>query len=1375
MKKQLLALLCVMLFGATKVWADSGLYLFGIEVPSTVDWTCTTKDFLNLDGGLLNGTISYDAETKTMTFDYVQAVVYDDTRILYNKNVPDLKIVFNNWATLISSYCVFRLDKDTEIQGPASDNNLVQFEARGNNSQCIYCPNETKLTIRDFGKLKMTSKYRAIHTKGTKVSIYNSNIYAQGDDCAMQNDEAYFGITHDAAGYLALKGCLLRDPWGNYFGSVGEGYTTTEVGITQFHVHTSKAKSFMIIRNEDYIGVRLKGIALTKGWSINEDTSNPSYGIEDYYTYDESTKTLTLKKDFRAKTGYNSELCKNLEDWIGIIISNPITINGDGHYVYGQRGLSCHDYATLNNIIVAGTEDGIYVAYESKLTLKDDIIIGGGESAIEFYKDYNGISKGTVIFNPSFGKTVTLVPCNNNFQEKTSFDDYPIDGYGAKLESCIITTPEGAEMRAGGPVLNGKLVKTKVVFTGIETYDLLVGETQVTSANASDILGDGQFKYNASTKTLTVTNATLENTNGNGIYNEGIDGLTVNFVGTNTFNTYLSSIYSEKDITLAGNGSLKATSSSTYGIYLSSDLTCTINGPQLDLTTSKESIYDNGNSTLNVMGSSTRLALHPGNNRKAIKYLKALNIGNGLHISQPEGGYFKYWLDITVDGTNEYVGDVVIENEQNRKLGFSINGDEMTTSNMNNIYGVVSGDAYITLDSDNNPILVLNNATLDWNDADAALYLKWGTELTINVQGDCVINAPDHTGLDLSGNTTITGGGTLRINSKWAAITNWEDTRFTLQNNTTLIAHSSDYYGYCDEGYDYDQQKSWFIIKDGGHFAAFGKYGPISFSNDRMVNFDSYTEVRYPIGGQLGNNYVYDADGNEVTNDWVVIGPDTQATDELIEELIYFPRRELGFAINGKEMTGSDVNDVPGVVSGNAYIDASETNASTLVLDNATLNWNDASDALNLHMGKNLTIRVLGDCQVNAIDHTGFSISGNAIIEGGGTLRINSKWEGFETFDNARLTIRGNTKVIAQSSNYYGYNDSGREDGAYCSIENGSVFAAFGAGPYNPFSFGYRSAHLGNGIDVRYPVGGYLSGMYVYYANYSEVINDWVVFGPDNEATNELIEELVKNEHKLGFAINGKEMTTANMDNVPGLVSGNAYIETSGTGAPTLVLEGATLEWNEATDGLYNYNVGQNSLTIRVLGICRIKVPNAVALDLDVETLTTIEGGGSLNIISGSYPIEIWNTSTLIIQDGTTVLAQAETPYSALWNHNGAELLIRDGGTFAAYGTYEPIYLDPNSSFVLGEGIALRYPVDAYFGSRNKIYYADGSEVIDDWVIFGPANQATQDLIDGVSPLGETEEGVAIYNLSGHRLNKMQKGINIIRYSDGTSRKVLIK
>ena len=278
---------------------------------------------------------------------------------------------------------------------------------------------------------------------------------------------------------------------------------------------------------------------------------------------------------------------------------------------------------------------------------------------------------------------------------------------------------------------------------------------------------------------------------------------------------------------------------------------------------------------------------------------RSARLGLGIEVCYPVDGYFGgkyvYYSDEDTKVTNDWAvfgirtaettQDLIekLVSESTRELGFSINGKVMTVADMNNVPGVESGDAYIEEDISGAPVLVLDNATLDWNDASDALYLKSGANLTIKVLGDCVINAPDHSGLNLSGNTTIIGGGTLRINSKWTAISNWEDTRFTLQNNTTLIAYSSDSYGYYDEGYDYNQQKSWFIIKDGGLFAAFGKYGPISLSSDRMVNFDSATALRYPVGGQLGNNYVYDADGKEVTNDWVVIGPDTQTTQDLID------------------------------------------------------------------------------------------------------------------------------------------------------------------------------------------------------------------------------------------------------------------------------------------------------------------------------------------------------------------------------------------------------------------------------------------------------------------------------------------------------------
>ena len=1348
MKKNLLInLLLAMLLGATNVWADSGLFLFGSEVPSTSNWTYSVTNnivgYISLDtpvGAILNGTVSYDAATKTVTFNNVQAVVRDDRRILYNKGVSGLKIVFTGWATLWSDYCVFRLDQDTEIIGSEEEVNL---RALGNNAECIYCPNATKLKIRNFGKLKMTSnRWRAINTSGAWMGIYNSNVYLKGADCAIQNNK---GNLDEMTGNLRLHDCILRDSWGMFLGSIGEGCNTFHADApfssTLFHVHTSKAKSAMIIRSEDYLGVRLKGIALTKGWSINDDESNPSYGIEDYYTYDESTNTLTLEKDFRGKTGYGKEKKEELYDWIGIKIDRPITIEGNGHEVYAQRGVDCFfaedsdKSAILNNIVIGGTETGIHVYY-GNLTLKDDIIVGGVDSAIEFGKDLDGYYQGNVTFNPSFGKTITLLPCNSNFKVTDSFDEQAIIGNKAKLESCIITTPEGAEMFYAGPMLNGRPVKTKMVLTGITEYALKVGERQVTSVNASDILGDGgHFKYDVATNTLTVTNARLE-TESYGIDNE-IDGLNINFVGASNFTTKYCTILS-KSINLIGNGSLRANVTSTQAdcpcIYLynpEEPYTCTINGPQLDLTAKQSTIRaDGSHSTLNVMGSSTCLRLHPGEGHAPILYLDVLNLGTGMYIRQPYGGYFENG-NIIFNGLR-YEGDVVIESDQNRKLGFSINGTEMTLLNMNNVPGVTSGSAHVEEATLGEPTLVLNNATLDWNDADAALYLKSGAHLTIKVLGNCVINAPDHTGLDLSGNTTITGGGTLRINSKWAAICNWEDTRFTLQNNTTLIAYSSDSYGYCDDGYDYDQQKSWFIIKDGGLFAAFGKNGPISLSSDRTINFDSYTDLRYPVGGQLWDDgYVYDTDGNEVTNDWAVIGWDTQKTDELIQELVYFPKRELGFSINGKNMTAADVNDVPGVVSGNAHIEDDPDGLGwegtpTLVLDNATLDWDDAKESLNLQAGKKLTIKVLGDCTIN----DGLSISGNATITGGGTLRINSTGAAIETFDEASFTIRDNTKVVAHSSGWISYLDSGNNNGAYCTIESGCVFAAYGPGSFNPFMFGSRSATLGEGIGIRYPESCQLWGAYVYYVSdydYYEITNDWVVFGPDNEATNELIQELVSNKRKLGFSINGQEMTTENMNDVPGLVSGRAYIEEQPeTGVPILVLDHATLEWNEATYGLHNRSGVQPKLTIRVLGKCSISVPNGIALELDLATQTTIEGGGNLYITSGQNAIETWAESNLLIQDFTFVAVKSETEYSALLEHNGANIEISDNGLLAAYSKFVPLWLDPNSQFVLGEGIALYYPVDTYIDSKNRICNADGTEVMNDWVVFGPDMLLTQ-------------------------------------------------
>ena len=63
------------------------------------------------------------------------------------------------------------------------------------------------------------------------------------------------------------------------------------------------------------------------------------------------------------------------------------------------------------------------------------------------------------------------------------------------------------------------------------------------------------------------------------------------------------------------------------------------------------------------------------------------------------------------------------------------------------------------------------------------------------------------------------------------------------------------------------------------------------------------------------------------------------------------------------------------------------------------------------------------------------------------------------------------------------------------------------------------------------------------------------------------------------------------------------------------------------------------------------------------------------------------------------------------------------------------------------------------------------------WSYFGTLVELTQDDIDAIGSVKAIEEvtEVARYDIQGRMISKPQKGINIIRYSDGISKKVLVK
>ncbi len=126
-----------------------------------------------------------------------------------------------------------------------------------------------------------------------------------------------------------------------------------------------------------------------------------------------------------------------------------------------------------------------------------------------------------------------------------------------KLSECRITQPAGAVVNNGSIEIAGNTVKTETTIEPVESYKLNIAGIQVTSDNASDMLGNGTASYNAAQKTLTLNNAAIT-ADDIGILNEGIEGLTIRLTGTNTICAKNHGIqcWSGSHTTLTGGGTL---------------------------------------------------------------------------------------------------------------------------------------------------------------------------------------------------------------------------------------------------------------------------------------------------------------------------------------------------------------------------------------------------------------------------------------------------------------------------------------------------------------------------------------------------------------------------------------------------------------------------------------------------------------------------------------------------------------------------------------------------------------------------------------------------------------------------------------------------
>ncbi len=541
-------------------------------------------------------------------------------------------------------------------------------------------------------------------------------------------------------------------------------------------------------------------------------------------------------------------------------------------------------------------------------------------------------------------------------------------------------------------------------------YPLKIAGTQVTSANASDILGNGgKVKYDNATHTLTLNNATINSTTEKAIETTG--SLIIKLVGTNTINsTSATAIYGPSSegftMEIEGSGltssSLNVTSGSGIAIY-SNKARLSFSNSTITAKGATYGVYSSNSITIGVTAKLSATGTGSGSvvSPDGIYY-------SGLSITKPAGAKIGTVSSnkAVVDASGKLVKtEVVFETV---KYDLEIAGKQVTSINKDNI-PVNFGKA--TFDPTTNT-LTLNTVTLSVAN-DQAIYSS--IPLTINLIGTSTLSSTGNYTIECDQDLTIqsaSGTGRLEISTNSYCI---GTRRSTVIKNcsisaTTTGSNMKGFYGYSTA--DLTIEDATVDVKTPSTGKAISDFKTLTLNN---------VGIATPLNGSYSS-----------TNKCVVTAANVAATEVSIK-----PYETYNVSILGNPITSLNCTDVVGdgtVV----YTPATKT----LTLNNANLS-SDAYDETIFAKDQDLTIVLKGS---NTITHTRYSaIKLNSSsthytltiksLDGTGTLNTGGGAVGIYT-PNHNLIIDNCTVNIPSAKNV---GISGENSGGKLTINNANV------------------------------------------------------------------------------------------------------------------------------------------------------------------------------------------------------------------------------------------------------------------------------------------------------------------------------------------------
>lgn len=385
---------------------------YGIKIAGVDVTALNCKDLSVIDG--VDGKISYNPETKTLTMEDVTINITGEKVGIWNRGIKGLKINLVGNNTITSSEACISISETSTISGSGT----LRLKSSGNCG--IFLPSSLAVEgIKLYAEGKWGIAGQVFQKSGNVLTIRNAYVEVTGS----------LGSVGDLEN-LILYGCSITQPNGAEFDAQSHSVLLNDEIVTD-----------KVVIAPDSYGIQIAGVDVT---SLNCKDLSVIDGVDGKMSYDPETNTLTMEDVTINTTDFNGIVNRDVKDMkIKLFGNNIITSKKACITIYKTSTISGSGTLSLKS----SGDCGLYM--HTSLSVEDVKLYAEGKYGVA----------------GDDGKSGEILTLRNAYVEATGSLGSVSDLQNLVLDGCSITQPTGAAFDANvhAVALNGEAVTDKVV------------------------------------------------------------------------------------------------------------------------------------------------------------------------------------------------------------------------------------------------------------------------------------------------------------------------------------------------------------------------------------------------------------------------------------------------------------------------------------------------------------------------------------------------------------------------------------------------------------------------------------------------------------------------------------------------------------------------------------------------------------------------------------------------------------------------------------------------------------------------------------------------------------------------------------------------